>query len=82
MNVNIVSGEVVFISITCRESRNRCKMRESTSAATYMYEEVGVKKEDKKSRDIQLTANEAYAPLHKGSIQTSPNTTTIHNMFK
>ena len=71
-----ISGEVVFISITCRESRNRCKTHDNTSAAAYMYEEVGMKKEDKKSHDIQLTANEAYAPLHKGSNHTSSNTTS------
>ena len=72
----IISGVVVFIALTCRESQNRCKAHESTSAAAYMYEEVGMKKEDKTSHDIQLTANEAYAPLQKGSIQTSPNTTS------
>ena len=74
----VISGdsEVVFIALTCRESRNRCKTRDNTSAATCMYEEVNMKKEDKKSHDIQLTANEAYASLHKGSIQTSPNTTS------
>ena len=76
----VISGEVMFIALTCRESQNRCKARDNTSAATYMYEEVGVKKEDKKSHDIQLTANEAYAPLHTGSIHTSSNTTSTHHV--
>ena len=34
------------------------------------YEEVGVVKS---SRDIQLTANEAYGPILKGTIKTTPN---------
>ena len=37
------------------------------------YEEVGVVTEVKSSRDIQLTANEAYGPILKGTIQTTPN---------
>ena len=38
------------------------------------YEEVGVTREVKRSQDIQLTSNEAYGPILKGNIQTSPNT--------
>ena len=37
------------------------------------YEEVGVVTEVKSSQDIQLTANEAYGPILKGTIQTTPN---------
>ena len=38
------------------------------------YEEVGVSREVKRSQDIQLTSNEAYGPIQKNNIQTSPNT--------
>ena len=38
------------------------------------YEEVGVAREVKRSQDIQLTSNEAYGPILKDNIQTSPNT--------
>ena len=37
------------------------------------YEEVGVVTEVKSSQDIQLTANEAYGPILKGTIKTTPN---------
>ena len=37
------------------------------------YEEVGVVTEVRTSRDIHLTANEAYVPILKGTIQTTPN---------
>ena len=38
------------------------------------YEEVGVAREVKRSQDIQLTSNEAYGPILKDNIETSPNT--------
>ena len=38
------------------------------------YEEVGVAREVKRSQDIQLISNEAYGPILKDNIQTSPNT--------
>ena len=37
------------------------------------YEEVGVAIKVKSSQGIQLTANEAYGPILKGTIQTTPN---------
>ena len=38
------------------------------------YEEVGVAIKVKRPQDIQLTFNEAYGPVLKDNIQTSPNT--------
>ena len=37
------------------------------------YEDVGMAGEVDKSHDIQLTSNEAYGPLHKTNILTTPN---------
>ena len=38
------------------------------------YEEVGVARKVKRSQDFQLTSNEAYGPIQKDNIHTSPNT--------
>ena len=37
------------------------------------YEDVGMAGKVDKSHDIQLTSNEAYGPLHKTNILTTPN---------
>ena len=37
------------------------------------YEEVGVAREVKGSQDIKLNPNEAYGPILRNNIQTSPN---------
>ena len=46
----------------------------SSTQPPVTYEEVGVAREVKRSQDIQLTSNEAYGPILKDNIQTSPNT--------
>ena len=62
--------------------RARGKLSGSTSHAStspplppaVTYEEVGMSGEVKSTHKIQLKSNEAYGPIHKDNIQTSPNT--------
>ena len=60
--------------------RVRGKLSGSTSLSSpppppaVTYEEVGMSGEVKSTHNIQLKSNEAYGPIHKDNIHTSPNT--------
>ena len=57
--IGVLLGAVgVYLTLRVR---GRSSSHTSTAA---MYEEVGVATGVKRSQDIQLTANEAYGPLH------------------
>ena len=59
LTIGILLGAVgVYLTL-----RMRGRSSSHTSTAV-MYEEVGVATGVKRSQDIQLTANEAYGPLH------------------
>ena len=59
LSIGIILGAVgVYLTL-----RVRGRSSSHTSTAV-MYEEVGVATGVKRSQDIQLTANEAYGPLH------------------
>ena len=60
--------------------RARGKLSGSTSHSppslppAVTYEDVGVSGEVKSTHNIQVKSNEAYGPVHKDNIHTSPNT--------
>ena len=46
---------------------------QSPTQLSVIYEEVDVIRDVKTTQDVQLMSNEAYGPLHKDNVPTSPN---------
>ena len=70
----LVGGVIVYLILRVRGRWCSGSISSPPLPPTAMYEEVDVIREDKRSHDIQLTANEAYASVNKDNIHTSRNT--------
>ena len=70
----LVGGVIVYLILRVRGRWCSGSISSPPLPPAAMYEEVDVIREDKRSHDIQLTANEAYASVKKDTIHTSRNT--------
>ena len=70
----LVGGVIVYLILRVRGRWWSGSISSPPLPPAAMYEKVDVMREDKRSHDIQLTANEAYASVNKDYIHTSCNT--------
>ena len=71
----LVGGVIVYLILRVRGRWCSGSISSPPLPPTAMYEEMDVIREDKRSHDIQLTADDAHVPINKdNNIHTSQNT--------
>lgn len=70
VNDRVISTPTLLNFICLDHPENR---PQSPTQLSVIYEEVDVIRDVKTTQDIQLMSNEAYGPLHKDNVPTSPN---------